>query len=245
MEIDPNSLNSLKDYEKLAHSHALLKDFQYKHKNPYHDKLGEYGHFVLRDDESEEFPGQWNEKVFKNQLPIYVEIGSGYGHFIREYCSENRDVNFVGIDYRFKRAFNLVRKLDNLGLKNVRFMRAKGERIQFMFAEEEVDKLFLFFPDPWRKKKHNKKRIFQQPLLDAAHLVLKTGGEFHIKTDHDEYAMWMLCMMEKDPRFDLVLHTADLHQEFPEHSLSKFVTKFEKIFLGQGINTKAFVLRKK
>ncbi len=243
MQIEKQS--NLADHHKLAQSHALLKEFKYKHKNPYHDKLGEFSHFVLRDDETENFQGVWNKEVFKNELPIYVEIGSGYGHFIREYCQNNRNLNFIGIEYRFKRAFSLVQKLDRLGLNNVRYMRAKGERINFMFGEEEIDRLHLFFPDPWRKKKHNKKRIFQKPLLDAAYEILKPGGEFHIKTDHDEYALWMLCLIEQDPRFELVMHTADLHEEFPDHELAQYITKFEKIFIGQGISTKAFVLRKK
>ena len=57
------------------------KDFRYKHDNPYHDKLAIFDKFVLRDDEGESFAGNWNQKVFENDAPIEVEIGSGYGHF--------------------------------------------------------------------------------------------------------------------------------------------------------------------
>lgn len=232
-------------HKKLAESHALKADFKYRHKNPYHDKLGEYGHFVLRDEEAEIHGGKWVENVFKHKGPLHVEIGSGYGHFIREFCADHLEVNFVGIDYRFKRAFNLVRKINNLGLKNVRFLRAKGERVEFMFNEEEVDTLYLFFPDPWRKAKHNKKRIFQKPFLDACHKVLKTGGRLCVKTDHDEYALWMLCHILDDDRYNLVLDTADLAADFPDHPLNRYKTKFEKIFMDQNIKTKAFILEKK
>lgn len=230
--------------EALSQSHAIKADFKYKHANPYHDKLNEFSDFVLRDLEAEEFKGQWNSKVFQNENPLHVEIGSGYGHFIREFCSKNKDINFIGIDYRFKRTFNLVRKINNLGLKNIRFLRAKGERIAFMFAKEEVDHLYMFFPDPWPKAKHQKKRTFQKPLLDAAYETLKPQGKFSIKTDHDDYAMWMLCEIEKDPRFKLEMSTRDLYHDYPGHELAQFQTKFEKIFLSQGQSINAFVLRK-
>ena len=86
-------------------------------------------------------------------------------------------------------------------------MRAKGERLQFLFDSSEIDRLFYFFPDPWRKTKHHKKRLFQAPFLDQAYKVLKPGGELLIKTDHDDYADWMseVIQSSNDDRFDVIL----------------------------------------
>ena len=81
--------------------HSFLENFKYKHRNPYHEKLEEFSEFVMRDEEAEVFRGKWNRDVFKRDAPVVVEVGSGYGHFMREYCEKNPDVNFVGIDYRF------------------------------------------------------------------------------------------------------------------------------------------------
>ena len=67
---------------------------------------------------------------------------------------------------------------------------------------------------------------------------------FFIKTDHDEYAQWMASYFKNDPRWSLELETVDLRTEYPEHFLSAYKTKFEKIFLSQGIPIKAFALRK-
>ena len=221
------------------------KDFQYTHDNPYHDKLAEFSEFVFRDDEAEKFKGQWNKEVFKREGPLCVEVGSGYGEFMMEYCEKYPTENFVGLDYRFKRSYGLAKKLSEHPTKNFRYLRAKGERLGFMFEENEIDKLFYFFPDPWPKKRHHKKRLFQAPFLNLVNGILKPGGTFFVKTDNDEYAAWMKDVINQNPIFELVMETQDLRTEFPEHFLASFQTKFEKIFISQGTKIKAFELRSK
>lgn len=220
------------------------EEFKYTSKNPYHERLKVFDHFVLRDDEGESLKGVWSEKEFKNGQPISVEIGSGYGHFMMEYTQKNPNENFIGLDHRFKRSFNLARKLDSLEHKSFRYLRARGERLQFLFGEKEVNKVFYFFPDPWPKARHHKKRLFQKPFLDACHKTLKTGGQLFVKTDHDGYFEWMLEQLESETRFEVELKTFDLRNEYPQHFLASFETKFEKIFLSKGIKIKALVLKK-
>jgi tRNA (guanine-N7-)-methyltransferase len=214
--------------------YSFKEDFKYKHENPYHERLGEFGDFVLRDHEAEAFKGLWNKDVFKRA-----------GHFMIDYCVDHPNDNFVGLDYRFKRSFYLAKKLAALDLKNFRYLRAKGERIEFMFAENELDGIFYFFPDPWPKTKHNKKRLIQEHFLKSAYRALKPGAIFYIKTDHDDYAAWMEREIKKCGLFDVLLESKDLRHEYPEHLLSKYTTGFERIFLEQGIKIKAFVLQSK
>lgn len=224
---------------------SFTEDFKYSHKNPYHEKLGEFDEFVLRDHDAEVNIGKWNEVIFKKEAPLALEIGTGYGHFMTEYCTNHPEENFVGLDYRFKRSFALAKKLAQHPYKNFRYLRAKGERIEFMFAENELDKIFYFFPDPWPKKRHLKKRLFQQNFLERAYKVIRPGGHFYIKTDHDGYGEWMKEVIENQELFDVELMTTDLWNEHPTHFLTSFKTKFEKIFLEQGVNIKAFVLKSK
>ncbi len=221
------------------------KEFTYKHTNPYHDKLVEFEDFVLRDEAAEANVGQWGKEVFKREAPLCVEIGTGYGHFMHDYTEKNPEVNFIGLDFRFKRSYYLARRLSKHPYKNFKYLRARGERIQFMFDDSEVDKLFYFFPDPWPKKKHHKKRLFQMPFLRAAYQVLTPGGTLFVKTDHDGYAEWMAEFVDNPDThelFDIKLRTFDLYQDAPEHFLASFQTKFEKIFLEQGTPIKAFEL---
>ncbi len=223
------------------------EDFQYKHKNPYHDKLTEFDEFVMRDDEAESHCGKWNQDVFGREAPLCAEIGTGYGHFMLDYCEQNPEVNFIGMDFRFKRSYNLAKKLSKHPYKNFKYLRARGERLEFMFAEDEIDRLFYFFPDPWPKKRHHKKRLFQMPFLQAAYKVLRPGGTLYVKTDHEHYAHWMVEHMElpeAQELFDIKLKTLNLYEEAPEHYLASFQTKFEKIFLKRDEPTpiKAFEL---
>ena len=222
--------------------YAFKDDFTYKHDNPYHDKLGLFDEIVLRDDEGEGHRGNWSKEVFKNDHELNVEIGTGYGHFMIDFTQKNPMVNFVGMDHRFKRSYNLARKLEKLEHKNFRYLRARGERLGHLFGESEISKLFYFFPDPWPKKRHNKKRLFQKTFLDIAHKTIKDGGELLVKTDHDGYFEWMLEELESETRFKKQMVTFDLKKEHPEHFLASFETKFEKIFLEKGIKIKAMVL---
>lgn len=225
--------------------YAFKEGFEYDSTNPYHDRLKIFEEFVLRDSESEVFRGKWNQEVFEKEQDIHVEIGTGYGKFMHEYCLNNPEVNFVGLDHRFKRSFNLAKKLSTIENKNFRYLRARGERLEFMFGENEITKLFYFFPDPWPKARHHKKRLFQKRFLDSAHLVLKNGGEIQVKTDHDGYFEWMLEALQNETRFETIMKSHDLRAEHPEHFLASFETEFEKIFLGKGIKIKAMVLKNK
>ncbi len=226
--------------------YSFKEDFKYKHDNPYHDRLAQFDEFVLRDHEAESHKGLWNKDVFKREAPLFLEVGTGAGHFMMDYCLDHPEHNFVGLDYRFKRSFQLAKKLSTLEYKNFRYLRAKGERAEFMFSENELDGLFYFFPDPWPKTRHHKKRLLQGPFLKSAYKVLKPGGIFYIKTDHDDYAIWMEREIKLLPElFEILIETKDLRSEHPEHMLSKYTTGFEKIFLKQGIKIKAFVLKSK
>lgn len=229
----------------MASNYIYRPDFKsYTHDNPYHDKLGAFEAFVLRDEEAEAHRGKWWE-VFGNENSLNVEIGTGYGEFMLEWCANNPEANFVGLDHRFKRSFHLAKKLDKITNKNFRYLRARGERLEFIFGESEIQNIFYFFPDPWPKNRHNKKRLFQKPFLDAAHKVLKTGGTLWVKTDHDGYFEWMLDALKDENRFELRMKSFNLRDEFPEHFLSQYTTKFEKIFLSQGTLIKSLVLEKK
>jgi len=221
---------------------AFKSEFKYSHDNPYHERLEIFDKFVMRDDEAEKNPSLWAKNVFGNTNPIEMEIGTGYGHFMQEYTQKNPDLNFVGLDHRFKRSFHLAKKLSELKFQNFRYLRARAERLSFIFGENELSKIFYFFPDPWPKKRHLKKRLFQKKFLDEAYKVLHPNGQLLVKTDHDGYFEWMLEELKDEKRFRVDLLTWNLREEHPEHFLASFTTKFEKIFLEKQIKIKALVL---
>lgn len=230
--------------KSIADNHIYREDFnKYAKDNPYHDKLAAFDQFVMRDEEAEIHRGKWSS-VFGNERGLNVEIGTGYGEFMLDWCGNNPTENFVGLDHRFKRSFHLAKKLDKITNKNFRYLRGRGERLEFIFGEAEVSNIFYFFPDPWPKTRHHKKRLFQKPFLDAAYKVLAPKGTLWVKTDHDGYFEWMLNELKNETRFEIVLKSHDLRHEHPEHFLAQYTTKFEKIFLSQGTLIKALELRK-
>jgi tRNA (guanine-N7-)-methyltransferase len=212
------------------------------HDNPYHNKLKYFEQFVLRDEEGEKFKGRWNKEAFNRQGPLVLEIGSGYGHFMLEYCLNHPETNFVGMDYKFKRSFNLAKKLEQSKQKNFFYLRANGTRIDQIFESSELDQVFYFFPDPWPKNKHKKKRLFQETFLKQIYTVLKPQGKLFIKTDHLEYAEWMKALLSDCSLFKHEVVSFNIREEYPDHFLSSFETKFEKIFLEKGIPIKGFEL---
>jgi tRNA (guanine-N7-)-methyltransferase len=225
--------------------HLYKKDFTYTHNNPYHNRLEEYNHFVLRDHEGEELKGQWNPKIFSRSCPLYLEIGTGYGHFMMDYCQKNPQVNFIGMDYRFKRSYQLAKKLSDCPVKNFRFLRARGERISFLFEENEINSIFYFFPDPWPKARHVKKRLFQPAFLDSAYKIMGPGGKIFIKTDHQDYFKSMLHTVEHHPLFTIEYQSNDLWTENPSNFLTTFTTKFETIFKSSQVSIKGLIIKSK
>lgn len=227
----------------MAGNYIYRPDFKtYNHDNPYHDRLKVFDGFVMRDEEAEAHQGRWRA-VFGNDFQLSVEIGTGYGDFMIEWCRNNPTSNFVGLDHRFKRSFTLAKLLDKQENRNFRYLRARGERLEWIFGESEVNNLFYFFPDPWPKTRHHKKRLFQKPFLDAVHRVLAPGGTLFVKTDHEGYYEWMLRELGEDPRFEVLIKSMDTRQEHPEHFLTQYTTKFEKIFLAKGVLIKSLVLK--
>ncbi len=239
--------------------HCYNENFSYERifSNPYDEKLESlFSHFVLRDNQGESYRGKWNTAFFKREdAPLHVEIGPGYGDFMLNYCPSNPEINFVAMDFRFKRSFTVAKKLSQLPAQNFCYLRARAERLEFLFAPGEIHKLFCFFPDPWPKARHHKKRLFNKRFFRSIHQCLKKGGEFHFKTDHAEYFPWILEQLDdfqkegQEESFEVLLQTENLyetaHQSLELPFLASFQTKFEKIFLQKEIKIKAFVLRKK
>ena len=224
--------------------YSFREDFKYRYRaNPYQEKLKSFASFVLQDHEGEQFVGRWHT-VFGNHHPLVVEIGAGYGDFMEHYCLNHPQENYVAIDYRFRRSLSVAHRLAKLSLGNFRYLRAKGERIAFLFGPQEVHKVLIFFPDPWPKLRHHKKRLINPHYLRLLSNILIDGGEIWLKTDHDDYAAWMEQSFAQVTELTLTWQTHDLYHEFPQHPLTTCPTKFEKIFLGQGVAIKAFILRK-
>jgi len=139
-----------------------------------------------------------------------------------------------------------LQEFSHLSLQDLEGEKFQGKwKTEVFFSESELDQAYFFFPDPWPKNRHLKKRLFQIPFLEKIHHILKPEGLFYIKTDHDGYAKWMQQVMSDNPFFEIQFTTNDLHQEKEQTLLQKYQTKFEKIFIQQNKNINGFILKNK
>lgn len=126
-------------------------------------------------------------------LSLEIEIGSGKGTFLVQQAPQQPDVNFLGIEWAgefFRYAADRVRRN---GVPNVRLLRADAvEFVRHRCPDAICTVIHLYFPDPWPKKRHHKRRSIQDQSLRDFHRILQPGGELRIVTDHDEYWEWIL-----------------------------------------------------
>ena len=200
-----------------------------KNYNPYMYRLKEYPEYIMYDKEvMNSYQGRWNE-YFKNNNPIYLEIGSGSGNFALGMCEKYKDRNHIALELRFKRLHSSARKSKNLNLNNVLFLRRFGEEITEFLGKEEIEGLYINFPDPWEGNEKN--RILQEKLFLSLDKVLKVGGKLFFKTDHDGYYADVLEFSKNLENYKVVFNTSDLHSS--EKVEDNVLTEFEQLFLNK------------
>jgi tRNA (guanine-N7-)-methyltransferase len=226
-------------------------------KNPYREKNRQFDGRVFSDNETEHHKGQWRAKFPKNEnapapemRELHVEIGCNAGHVSLEWAARDPKSSYIGIDWKFKPIFWGIEKALKRDIKNLVFLRAHAERLPFMFAPQEIDRLYLYFPDPWPKKKQLKNRFLTAQTLIRIAPLMKKGGIFHIKTDHAGYFEWMLehveiALKEAGPIWEVIDKNHDLHAGHPNPTSLQIpeVTLFERLFIKDGIKINSLKLR--
>ncbi len=198
-----------------------------KNYNPYMEKLKDHPEYIIYDKEiMNSYRGKWNE-YFKNDNPIYLEIGSGNGNFAVRNSEKNRDINHMAVELRFKRLVISAEKAQKRDLKNVVFFRRRGEEITDFIGENEITGMYINFPDPWEGKEKN--RILQPNLFSNIDKIMGKGGKLFFKTDHYGYYCDVLEFMGGVDGYEVVYNTDDLYSSPKlENNIS---TEFEDLFV--------------
>jgi len=132
-------------------------------------------------------------EVFGNQHPVEFEIGIGKGFFLMRSAQCHPDRNYLGIEYARKYLEKARKRIAKRPLPNARLIH--GEALDFMreyLGDRSIDVIHLYFPDPWPKKRHHKRRIFNHEFLRESHRVLTDSGDLLVATDHCDYWDWMM-----------------------------------------------------
>lgn len=195
--------------------------------NPYMLRLLDFPDYILfKKKMMNDYKGKWKE-FFKNENPIYLEIGTGSGNFTKEIAKRHPERNFIGLELRFKRLCLAASKCQKESLNNVVFLRRRGEELSEFLGKEELSGLYINFPDPWEGNEKN--RMIQEKLFSFLDSILKVGGVLFFKTDHDQYYQDVLALVRSLEHYQVIYHTSDLHQS--EKAENNIKTEFEHLFL--------------
>ncbi|MCP3660918.1 MAG: tRNA (guanosine(46)-N7)-methyltransferase TrmB [Gammaproteobacteria bacterium] len=172
--------------------------------------------------------------IFGNRNPVYLEIGFGNGDSLARMAQANPDRNYLGIEVHRPGVGHLLIKIEALGLTNLRLMRHDGvEVMKLGITDGALAGAYLFFPDPWHKKRHNKRRILNPEFVTELARTIHSGGQFHAATDWDEYAQQMLQVLEASGPFENTAGTGNFTPRPAERPLTKFEQRGER--LGHGV----------
>ncbi len=162
--------------------------------------------------------------LFSLPQPLEVDIGCGRGRFLLARAGGHPGNNFLGIDRSLLRLKKIDRKATATGLGNIRLLNGDALRVLPLLQEKSVSTFYLFFPDPWPKRRHHHFRIVSPLFLDLTFRALSPGGTIHLCTDHGEYFEFMLKQVRRDSRFQEVAPFLPTEEE---------KTDFELIFRAQ------------
>lgn len=181
--------------------------------------------------------------LFGNDNPVFLEIGFGNGESLASMAQEHPEHNYLGIEVHGPGVGHLLIRIESLGLENIRILRHDAiEVLKHCITTNSLQGLFLFFPDPWHKKRHHKRRILNPDFVTELGRVIRPGGFFHAATDWEDYALQMMAVLSAaDTLFE---NSAGAGQYTPRPDYRP-LTKFEQRGhrLGHGVWDLIFIRR--
>jgi tRNA (guanine-N7-)-methyltransferase len=177
------------------------------------------------------------DALFGRRAPRVLEIGFGMGETTARIAAAQPDVDFLGLDVHAPGVGSLLKQAAGLGLANLRVVRHDAvEVVAAMIPEGSLAGVHVFFPDPWPKKRHHKRRLLKPAFVHALALRLAPGGYLHVATDWEDYAQEILATLAAEP---LLANTA---ADFAPRPAYRPLTKFEArgLKLGHGVRDVIF-----
>ena len=152
-----------------------------KVKNAFEDLSKDTKYFVLN---PKDYKGKWNSLIFKNDHPIHIEVGCGKGQFMAGLAKEFPEINFIAIEKYDSVLIRTLEKVSEYDLPNLRLVLLDAEMLAEVFEQNEVQRIYLNFSDPWPKKRHAKRRLTSYVYLDIYKKIIPQNGEIFQKTDN-------------------------------------------------------------
>jgi tRNA (guanine-N7-)-methyltransferase len=178
--------------------------------------------------------GNWGKQFFKNEHPLVLELGCGKGEYTVNLAKAHPNKNFLGVDIKGARFWRGAKTALEENLENVGFLRTQIELIDHLFEENEVDEIWITFPDPQIKYKRTKHRLTNPDFLTKYKKVLKPGGYVHLKTDSEfmhGYTLGLLSGLDEE----IVYAHHDVYgNEHSPEEVTSIQTYYEGQYLEEG-----------
>lgn len=178
----------------------------------------------------EEFRGQWN-MFFGNTNPLHIEVGMGKGRFITELAAAHPEINYIGIERYTSVLLKAVEKRSLLFLPNLYFLCVDARTLPDIFAEGEVDRIYLNFSDPWPKDRHAKRRLTSPQFMALYDRILAPEGQVEFKTDNMGLFDYSLESIP-EAGWTITASTKDLHHS--DMAEGNIMTEYEAKFSAMG-----------
>ncbi len=177
------------------------------------------------------------ESLFGRHAPVEVDLGCGKGRFLLAHAAAHPDINLLGSDIQVGRLQKVRTRAERAGLTHIRLLHTDTNyALEYLLPRNSVRAFYLFFPDPWPKRKHHRRRIVQPEFLTLIHRALQPGGAIHIATDHESYFTHIHSVVHDDPRFTRV---------DPFEPPAEEKTDFEVLFTAKGFRVYRYSCAKK
>ena len=158
--------------------------------------------------------------LFPEDRPLEVDVGCGKGRFLLEHAAAHPDTHFLGVDRMLRRIRKIDKKAVRRQLTNIRLLRMDAcYTVTHLIPRAAVSTYYVFFPDPWPKKRHHDNRLFDPPFLDALNQTLLPGGLLHFATDHLPYFEEVRDLLSRDTRLAETEPYEPPHQEKSDFEL--------------------------
>ena len=178
--------------------------------------------------------GKWKQNFFKNDNPLIVELGCGMGEYTVGMAENDPNKNYIGIDIKGARMWQGATQSLEKKLSNVAFLRIRIEFIEHCFNKNEVDEIWITFPDPQIKKRRAKKRLTHPNFLKKYKNIMRDNGLIHLKTDSQFLHGFTLGVIVSQG-YEIEETTNDLYSSYLEKECMGITTHYEKIYLEKGI----------
>lgn len=180
--------------------------------------------------------------LFQNENPVEVEIGCGKAGFLLRRAQSHPEINFLGIEWANEFFHYAVDRMLRWKVSNVRIVRTDASQfVRLQCPRDSLSVLHIYHPDPWPKKRHHRRRLFQPPFVSAAAACLKPGGRLAIQTDHAEYFEIIAALVRAEPSLEPI--------EFCDPAFGvqdeRIATNFETKYLKEGRAIYRIALRRK